>query len=81
MTAKEKGVGVLTIHQSFDMGEGEDQDSQWGHIISPDWVSHLPADHSCNNQEQLFFDCERQIKPSVSFPGDTGPFKLQDIGT
>ncbi len=51
MTVKRRGVGaVLTIHQSYEGGRGKDEDSQRGDIIGPGRVSHLPVDHSCNNQ-------------------------------
>ncbi len=47
--AKEKGP-ILTIHQSCDRGEGEEKDSQNGHIISSSWVLHLPAGYSCTEE-------------------------------
>ncbi len=44
------GGAVLTIHQSCDRGEGEDKDSQRGHITGPSWLLHLPAGFLCTQQ-------------------------------
>jgi hypothetical protein len=58
----------------------EDQDgSLHEHIIGLGWDSHLPADHSCNEQgfrnvykfNIIFCDWGRRIKWSFYFPGDT----------
>jgi hypothetical protein len=47
MTAKERGdrFSSYTCHV---MGEREELDGQWGHIIGLGWDSHFPAAHSCD---------------------------------
>jgi hypothetical protein len=54
-TKSERKGAVLTIHQSYDRGEGKDKDGgQRGHIIVPNWALNLPCiGHGLQNIQNL----------------------------
>jgi hypothetical protein len=73
--------GRLSPYTSHVIG-GRNNDGQHGHIIGPSLVSHSPARHSCRtgfttvfsikyNNNILFCDCRRQIKPKINSQQDS----------
>jgi hypothetical protein len=84
MTTKECGGGVGSHHTPVIWWGRENQDGQYGHIIGPSWVSHLPADHSCNKKgvqniykfNIIICDWERRIRPRFYFLGNTRTVSL-----